>query len=224
MGTVPAEDRNRTSPFPYGGHRFEFRAVGSAQNVSMVNTVLNTLTADAFSNFSDAIEAGASPREVATESLNKHWKVIFNGDNYDEKNQQMLTDTGVWRIDSGVDAICTLTSEKNIAFFEKNKVMSADECGARQSALVDHYVGTVEMEALCLIDMINQHIIPSVVAAEGSSKADLEAAVSKLQSSLAGIHAEEDEQKRGNLARDLRLETMVEIRDLCDGVEAVTPA
>ena len=22
---VPAEDRNRTSPFPYGGHRFEFR-------------------------------------------------------------------------------------------------------------------------------------------------------------------------------------------------------
>ena len=37
---VPAEDRNRTSPFPYGGHRFEFRAVGSSQNVSMVNTVL----------------------------------------------------------------------------------------------------------------------------------------------------------------------------------------
>ena len=36
--TVPAEDRNRTSPFPYGGHRFEFRAVGSSQNVSMVNT------------------------------------------------------------------------------------------------------------------------------------------------------------------------------------------
>ena len=24
--TVPAEDRNRTSPFPYGGARFEFRA------------------------------------------------------------------------------------------------------------------------------------------------------------------------------------------------------
>lgn len=28
---IPAEDRNRTSPFAYGGHRFEFRAVGSAQ-------------------------------------------------------------------------------------------------------------------------------------------------------------------------------------------------
>lgn len=44
----PAEDRNRTSPFPYGGHRFEFRAVGSSQNVSMVNTVLCTIFAEAF--------------------------------------------------------------------------------------------------------------------------------------------------------------------------------
>jgi glutamine synthetase len=67
---VPAEDRNRTSPLPCGsfpqrlhmvhlppvrvrstsdtghdadgGKRFEFRAVGSSQNVSMVNTVLAT--------------------------------------------------------------------------------------------------------------------------------------------------------------------------------------
>ena len=40
---VPTEDRNRTSPFPYGGGRFEFRAVGSTQNCSMVNTVLNSV-------------------------------------------------------------------------------------------------------------------------------------------------------------------------------------
>ena len=45
---IPAQDRNRTSPFPYGGARFEYRAVGSTQNVSMVNTGLNTITADAF--------------------------------------------------------------------------------------------------------------------------------------------------------------------------------
>jgi len=31
---LPSEDRNRTSPFPYGGHRFEFRAVGSSQVIS----------------------------------------------------------------------------------------------------------------------------------------------------------------------------------------------
>jgi len=56
--TIPSEDRNRTSPFPYGGHRFEFRAVGSSQNVSLVNTVLGTICAKAFKTFADAIEKG----------------------------------------------------------------------------------------------------------------------------------------------------------------------
>merc|ERR1712137_169969 len=72
--TVPAEDRNRTSPFPYGGHRFEFRAVGSSQNVSMVNTVLATICASSFKEFADQIEAGASPKEVASQALQDSWK------------------------------------------------------------------------------------------------------------------------------------------------------
>merc|ERR1712110_345162 len=72
---VPAEDRNRTSPFPYGGARFEFRAVGSSQNVSMVNTVLNTIAAEKFGEFADRVEAGEDMAEVAREALNKHWKV-----------------------------------------------------------------------------------------------------------------------------------------------------
>jgi hypothetical protein len=46
--SAPSEDRNRTSPFPYGGMRFEFRAVGSSQNVSMVNTVLGSIVAQQF--------------------------------------------------------------------------------------------------------------------------------------------------------------------------------
>merc|ERR1712194_834214 len=135
---VPAEDRNRTSPFPYGGARFEFRAVGSAQNVSLVNTVLNTITASKFKEFADAIEAGASPAEVASAALEKHWKVIFNGDSYDEEMQQMLTDSGVWRIDSGVEAIHRLSAQENKDLFQSLGVMDSDECDARASVLHDH--------------------------------------------------------------------------------------
>ena len=65
--TVPAEDRNRTSPFPYGGNRFEFRAVGSTQNVSMVNTVLCALVADSFKAFSEEIEKGTAPIKVSAQ-------------------------------------------------------------------------------------------------------------------------------------------------------------
>jgi glutamine synthetase len=103
---IPAEDRNRTSPFPFGGHRFEFRAVGSSQNVSLVNTVLATICAKAFKEFADAIEKGAAPRAVAEDALKKHWRVIFNGNGYEKENQDMLTKNGLWRIDSNVDAIC----------------------------------------------------------------------------------------------------------------------
>jgi glutamine synthetase len=147
---APAEDRNRTSPFPYGGHRFEFRAVGSSQNVSMVNTVLATMCAKSFKEFSDKIEAGASPASVAQEALKKHWKVVFNGNGYDPANQKMLTDAGLWRFDSGVDAICRITEPKNIAFFEEMKVLSPDECRARQVVMLNQYIGTVEIEVIQL--------------------------------------------------------------------------
>mmetsp|Transcript_14784 Transcript_14784/g.30430 ORF Transcript_14784/g.30430 Transcript_14784/m.30430 type:complete len:706 (-) Transcript_14784:148-2265(-) len=221
---VPAEDRNRTSPFPYGGARFEFRAVGSAQNVSMVNTVLNTITAQKFKQFADAIEGGATPAKVAGDALNKSWKVIFNGDNYDEANQQMLTDRGVWRIDSGVEAIHQLSADKNKALFDEMSVMTPEECDARADILHDHYTGTVEMEALTLIDMINQHIIPSVKEAEVDGQADLEKAVVTLKAAVKEIHAAETSYEKAQLSRVLRLETMIDIRETCDSIEEIVPA
>ena len=113
--TVPAEDRNRTSPFPYGGHRFEFRAVGSSQNVSLVNVVLCTIWAEAFKNISDKIEAGQDAKKVATELLEKHWRVIFNGNGYSEEWPIEAGKRGVWRIDSGVESISQLATPKNTA-------------------------------------------------------------------------------------------------------------
>jgi glutamine synthetase len=221
---VPAEDRNRTSPFPYGGSRFEFRAVGSAQNVSMVNTVLNTIAAEKFAEFADRIEAGEDAGDVARESLKEHWKVIFNGDNYCEDNQQMLTDRGVWRIDSGVEAIATLTSEKNVALFERMGVFTSEELTARQHILHDHYTGTVEMEALTMIDMINQHVIPSVKAAGEGPVSELEAAVVTLKDAVAGIHDAKSSLEKARLGRVLRLETMINIRVVCDRAEETVPA
>jgi len=221
---VPAEDRNRTSPFPYGGARFEFRAVGSAQNVSLVNTVLNTIAAEKFGEFADRIEAGEDAADVAREALKKHWRVIFNGDNYCEANQQMLTDAGVWRIDSGVEAIAQLTSPKNVALFEKMSVLTQEECSAKQDILHDHYTGTVEMEALCLIDMLNQHILPACKKSGVGPIADLEACVPKLKAAVAEIHAAESSQDKASLARVLRLETMVDMRVTCDAAEGVVPA
>ena len=72
-------------------------------------------------------------------------KVVFNGDNYDEANQDMLTKRGVWRIDSGVEAICRYSAPKNTALFEEMGVLGAEECAARQQILLDHFVGVVDL-------------------------------------------------------------------------------
>jgi glutamine synthetase len=108
----------------YTGHRFEFRAVGSSQNVSLVNTVLATITANAFKEVSDAIEKGATPKEVAQKALKDSWKIIFNGNGYDAASQDMLTKAGLCRIDSGVEAMCTYTAPKNVKLFSDMKVMT----------------------------------------------------------------------------------------------------
>merc|ERR1711871_1842635 len=118
------------------------------------------------------------------DALNKSWKVILNGDNHGE-------------------AIHQLSADKNKALFDEMSVMTPEECDARADILHDHYTGTVEMEALTLIDMINQHIIPSVKEAEVDGQADHE---------------------KAELSRVLRLETMIDIRETCDSIEEIVPA
>ena len=191
----------------------------------MVNTVLSIICAQKFAEFADKIEAGEEPLEVAKDALNKHWKVIFNGNGYDEGNQKMLTEAGVWRIDSGVEAIATLTSEKNIALFEQMKVLTSKEMSARQDVLHDHYTGTVVMEAGSMVDMINQHVLPSLSKAGLTAQdAELESAVKTLKAALHEIEEAETSYEMASLARILRLETMVEIRKLCDAAEEIVPA
>ena len=220
---APAEDRNRTSPFPYGGHRFEFRAVGSSQNVSLVNTVLNALTAKKFAEISDRVEAGEDAVAVAQDMLKKHFKVVYNGNGYDPAWPAKADELGITHIDSGVEAIDKFVAEKNIKMFESLGVFDAAECAARRSILLDLYVGTIEMEVGCMIDMINQHAIPSAKAA-GIDTAGMAAGVSKLEAALKEMHAASDEYEAAKLARVLRLDTMVEVRKVVDDVEAICPA
>jgi len=196
----------------------------------MVNTVLCTIWAEAFATFADKIEAGSTPVDVAAEALKKHWRVIFNGNGYSEEWPIEAGKRGIWRIDSGVESIKQLSAPKNIALFEKMKVLSEKEAVARTEVLYDHYTGSVEMEALTMVDMIKQHVIPSVknsmesAAIPASMVDDLSAAADSVLTGVHGIHAAEDAYSKATLARVLRLETMEAARTVCDSAEEVVPA
>ena len=223
---IPAEDRNRTSPFPYGGNRFEFRAAGSSQNVSMINTTLNTMTAEGMKVIADRVEAGEDAKAVAQELLKKHMKCVFNGNGYDPEWPDKAVKQDIWRIDAGVDAICELDSKKNVEFFSSMGVFSGEECEARKAIMLEHYIGVVDMELLTLKDMIMQHILPCCDAApscDASTTKELTAAAETLTKKAHEITAlaETDLPKAAKMAYEARFGEMAAVRELCDAAEAV---
>mmetsp|Transcript_34832 Transcript_34832/g.75694 ORF Transcript_34832/g.75694 Transcript_34832/m.75694 type:complete len:722 (-) Transcript_34832:66-2231(-) len=220
---APAEDRNRTSPFPYGGHRFEFRAAGSSQNVSWLNTVLATMVAHEFAGISAKVEAGETASDVAKALLKTHMKVVFNGNGYDEAWPSRAEKIGLFNIPSGVEAIKRLSVEKNTELFSSMGVLTVEETEARKEILLEHYIGVVEMEVLTMADMISQHVAPSGMSARLNVDSVL-AGAEKILAALKAVHDEKNLDEGASLARTLRLETMVEVRKLCDDLEAKVPA
>jgi glutamine synthetase len=191
-----------------------------------VNTVLSTIVANAFKEFADAIQGGQTPKAVAQEALKSSWKTIFNGNGYDMEAQKNLTEMGLWRFDSGVDAICRFTEPKNVALFDAMKVLTLEEVRARETCMLQQYVGTVEVEAQVMLDMMLQHVIPSVIAAvlPQTHLAQLEKGVSTLKAGLGDVHHTDGCKAKAIKARALRLESMVAVREVVDAAEALVPA
>merc|ERR1712019_16287 len=79
------EDRNRTAPFPFCGNRFEFRAVGSSQNIATPLAYLNTIVASGCAALSDKIEGGMAPRDAIAATFKENMHVIFNGNGYSDE-------------------------------------------------------------------------------------------------------------------------------------------
>jgi len=231
---IPSEDRNRTSPFPYGGHRFEFRAVGSSQNVSMVNTVLCSIFASEFGAMSSRIEAGESARDVAKATLDEHWQAIFNGNGYGADWPVEAAKRGLPNHSSCVDAIGALGAKKGVDLFESLKdaegcaVMTAAETKCREAVMYGQYCNVVEMETLCMIDMIRQHVLPSAIAAQAvginAGADDLRKATVTLQAELHKMEEAEEGAVRAAVARELRLTTLAVVRATCDATEEQVPA
>ena len=168
---APAEDRNRTSPFPYGGHRFEFRAVGSSRRTClMVNTVLDAMAREVVRHYLGPDRGGReAPSTVAQDLLKKHSKVMCTTATDtirkwpDEGGQAMGVTQD--RLRRGGDQQAGGPEERRDVHGAWAS-STAEECArVAERFLLEGYVGTVEMEVGCMIDMINQHAIPSAKAA-----------------------------------------------------------
>ncbi len=181
--TKDTSDRNRTSPFAFTGNKFEFRMLGSSQNVAMPNVVLNTAVAESFSQFADALEAAPDFDKALTalikDTLTKHRRILFNGNGYAKEWELEAERRGLANLRTAVDAFKTFTSEKNIALFTKHGVMNEVEMKSREEILFENYAKVINIEAQTMIEMAGREIIPAVNAyvAEVASAAAAKTAV-----------------------------------------------
>ena len=78
-------DRNRTSPYAYTGNKFEFRAVGSSQNVSFPMAVIAATFAKEIDEVLKELEKGVKVEEIIEKLKEETKPVRFEGNGYSEE-------------------------------------------------------------------------------------------------------------------------------------------
>jgi glutamine synthetase len=224
-----AEDRNRTAPIPWCGNRFEFRAVGSSQNISFPMAVLNTAVADGMHTISTKIESGMSARDAVGEVLKDNWHGIFNGDGYSQEWQEEAAKRGLLNLKDTAKSWATFDLPKNVELFEKYGVFSAQETTARKNVALESYAMHIDIEAKSMLKMLDTGVMPALandLAAytnfdAGVDRKTLYAQVASktngLRDAIAGIP--EGEQAAADYCADVLRPAMDAARDVTDQAE-----
>ena len=160
-------DRNRTSPFAFTGNKFEFRSLGSSFSVADPNIVLNTIVADALEQFADELEKAedftVSLNRLIRNTIRDHRRIIFNGNGYSDAWVREAEKRGLLNYRCAADALPHMVDKKNVELFKKHGVFTENELRSRMCVMQESYNKTVHIEALTMIDMANQQILPAVM-------------------------------------------------------------
>ena len=163
-------DRNRTSPFAYTGNKFEFRMLGSSISIAEPNIMLNTIVAEEFRKFADELENTEDVKSgiisIIKETVKNHKRIIFNGNNYSDEWVEEAERRGLFNLRSTPEAILRYRAEKNIELFTRHKIFTRQEVLSRCEILLENYSKVLNVEALTMLDMAKQEILPAILAYE----------------------------------------------------------
>ena len=162
-------DRNRTSPFAFTGNRFEFRAVGTSQNVASAVYVLNCAVTESlmeFRNEVDALEAAGEERSAAVMKVVRKFieeskDIMFEGNGYSKEWEAESSARGLRAVKNVPDAYDVYHEEATISVFENTGVLARNEVEARFEILNETYVKKLQIEARVMGDMCLNHVIPA---------------------------------------------------------------
>ena len=164
-------DRNRTSPFAFTGNRFEFRAVGSSQNVASAVFVLNSMVAESLNEFHaqvEELEAAGKDRSSAVMKVVRRFireaqNIMFEGNGYSTQWQEEAASRGLKAVENVPDSYEVYHQKQTVELFDKLGVLAPNEVEARFGILNETYVKKLQIEARILGDMCLNHVIPAAV-------------------------------------------------------------
>lgn len=248
-------DRNRTSPFAFTGNRFEFRMLGSAVNIACPNIMINTIMAEELNQFCDEIEKADNKDKAIKELIKKtftdHQRIIFNGDGYSDEWPVEAEKRGLPNYRSLPEALAHFDDQKNIDLFVKNNVHDEVEIKARKVITLEEYAKTINIEALTMLEMAKQDILPAVSSyvkeltdTALAKKALLDAIPTSVEEDLVTTLSNdlvsfvekidtlsedvvkgndiEDAQEKANYYHDVVFAAMNELRAVSDEMETIT--
>ena len=164
-------DRNRTSPFAFTGNRFEFRAVGSSQNVATAACVLNTVVAESLTEFRaevDALEAAGEDRSsavmaVVRKFISESRDIMFEGNGYSKEWEIESERRGLRAVKNVTEAYEVYHEKQTVDLFVNMGVLAAHEVEARFEILNETYVKKLQIEARVMGDICLNHVIPAAI-------------------------------------------------------------
>lgn len=248
-------DRNRTSPFAFTGNKFEFRMLGSAASVALPNTVLNTAVAEILKQYADKLEGTsdftAALHDLIKSEIKAHKRIIFNGNGYDDAWIAEAEKRGLSNLKTTPDAVAHYLDQKNKDLFISHKVYSEAEMISRHEVFLDKYCKLLHIEAMTMLEMAKQDILPAVssysstladnivakdqvgIKSEFETKTlasiseDMDAAYkaySDLSDSIIKVEDEEDLVKKADEYKTVIKSQMEALRASCDKLETETAA
>lgn len=158
-------DRNRTSPFAFTGNKFEFRSCGSALSIAGPNTTLNAIVAYSLKEFADELE-GAKDFEKALNALIErevkvHWRIVFNGNGYDESWKTEAAKRGLMELKTLPDAVEHYLDDKNVKLFTEMEVYTKQEMESHYEIKLEKYAQILNIEVNTMLEMISKDILPA---------------------------------------------------------------
>jgi glutamine synthetase len=231
-------DRNRTSPFAFTGAKFEFRSVGSHQNCSTPNMMLNTIVAEALSSICDQLDARLAKKEKFPKALQevlqgiikKHKRIIFNGNNYSQEWVAEAKKRGLPNLKSTPEALGAWKDKNNIALFEKHKVLTAKEALSRYEVYNHAYTTVSMIEGECALHMARTLLIPAGLEYQ-ATLSDLKSPQQKKLYNTVSTLVDKALTAADNLEKTLGKHNPLKIneqiallREAVDALEAYTPA